>query len=293
MKTKAVLALITVLIPALCSAARQETAHYCPTDMRDAIREPSIGAMDALKSAAGDPDFGRSVINSLAAPVPAKAEDDETTGSAWVPDYAVDNNVPAEVQTQLRNDLAFIRSIKGTSASDLHKKVFGNVDGSDYIRFFETRVKGIGMDVCGSTVMVACVHVYSDDASKMWLTENYSKFSHPQIARMMIVFHEARHTESYNGNWLHSECPDPFRDENGNDIRSIWTGELLTGPPAACDMGTLGSYGISVIMLKNIQKFCSNCTDKVRMDAGIYADDQFKRLIEPVSVEEIKNDLYR
>jgi len=205
--------------------------------------------------------------------------------------FTFDSDVPVKIQTQTRKDLAFIQSVKGTSVSSLHKKIFGQVAGADYTRFFNTRITGIGMDDCGSPIAVACVIPYSD-SSKMWLTQNYIKFSHPQIARIMVVFHETRHTESNNGNWRHATCPNPFTDENGQAIHSIWTGSSLAGE-SGCDRTPLGSYGSSMIMLKNIQKFCSNCTDKVRMDAGIYADDQFKRIIDPGAKKAIREDLYK
>ena len=106
----------------------------------------------------------------------------------------------------------------------------------------------------------------------------------------MVVFHEARHTESQNGNWSHATCPTPFVDANGKEIKSIWTGSTLAGE-AACDSTALGSYGSSTIMLKNIQLNCTNCTDKVKMDAGLYADDQYKRLVGQAKTDAGK-DLY-
>jgi hypothetical protein len=108
---------------------------------------------------------------------------------------------------------------------------------------------------------------------------------------MMVVFHEARHTETQNGNWGHATCPTPFLNKEGKEMRSIWTGASLAGEPA-CDETPLGSYGSSTIMLKNIQKFCKNCTDKVRMDAGIYADDQFQRIIAEEAIKSMQKDLY-
>ena len=125
----------------------------------------------------------------------------------------------------------------------------------------------------------------------MWLTQNFITFSHPQVARMMVVYHESRHTESQNGNWPHDTCPTPFVDKNGNEIKSIWTGATLAGE-AACDSTPFGSYGSSMILLKNIQKFCSSCTEKVKMDAGIYADDQFKRVTDAQAIASIQADLY-
>lgn len=204
------------------------------------------------------------------------------------PGFTFDADVPADIQTQMRADLAFIKGIAGERASTLHRKIFGKVNGADYTKFFETRVSAIGMDDCGSGNAVACVIPFLDP-SKMWLTQNFIRFSHPQISRMMVVFHEARHTEMQNRNWFHSTCPIPFRDANGRDVKSIWTGATLAGEPA-CDKTPLGSYGSSTIMLKNISKFCVNCTDKVKMDAGLYADDQMGRIIDAGARRQMQDD---
>lgn len=207
--------------------------------------------------------------------------------------YTFDNDVPADIQRQMQADMEFIGGIQGSGASALHQQIFnpGNISGPAYVNFFETRVTDVGMNSCGDSNAVACVIPFIDP-SKIWLTRNYIKFSHPQIARLMVVFHESRHTESQNGNWPHANCPTPFTDPStGHDMTSIWTGASLAGEPA-CDITPFGSYGSSMIMLKNIQKFCSSCTDKVKMDAGIYADDQFKRIIAPDAIEQIRKDLY-
>lgn len=199
-----------------------------------------------------------------------------------------DSDVPAAIQKQMRADMAFIGTIRGGRGTPFHEKIFGDVDGPTYVKFFESRVTGIGMDDCGSAKAVACVIPFRDP-SKMWLTQNFIKFDHPQISRMMIVFHEARHTETRNGNWPHATCPDPFLDANGKDMVSIWTGATLAGEPA-CDVTPFGSYGSSTIMLKNIQKFCTNCTDKVKMDAGLYADDQMGRITDDGAKREMLAD---
>lgn len=202
--------------------------------------------------------------------------------------WTFDSDVPAAIQKQMLADLAFIYGLKGGAGTPLHQKIFGAMDGSAYKNFFESRVSGIGMDGCGNGNAVACVIPFRDP-SKMWLTQNFIKFSHPQVSRMMVVFHEARHTESRNGNWPHADCPDPFLDANGKDMKSIWTGALLANEPA-CDETPLGSYGSSTIMLKNIQKFCTNCSEKVKMDAGLYADDQMGRIIDDGARRQMQDD---
>lgn len=199
-----------------------------------------------------------------------------------------DDDVPKDVQKQLLGDLAFIRSVSGSGASPLHKQIFGAVDGAVYEAFFKSRVSAVGMSRCGDGNAVACVMPFWD-ASKMWLTQNYIKFSHPQISRLMVVFHEARHTESGRGNWSHASCPSPFTGPDGREVRSIWTGAALAGE-AACDRTPFGSYGSSAILLKNISNHCDSCTGKVRMDAGLYADDQLGRITDAASRRQMAED---
>lgn len=193
--------------------------------------------------------------------------------------YVIDPKVPAEVKQQIVNDLAFIDSIEGNKSTPIHTKIFGGVKGKLYTEFFESRVTDIGMSTCGGNAKaVACVIPWMG-SSKIWLTNNYVKFSHPLMAKMMVVFHEARHTEVKEGNWPHATCPTPFIDpKTGKEKTSIFTGATLAGEPA-CDKTALGSYGSSQLMLKNIEKYCTNCTEKVRQDAQLYGDDQLGRML--------------
>jgi hypothetical protein len=203
--------------------------------------------------------------------------------------YTFDKEVPGNIQQQMAQDLDFVTTIQGVDQSALHKEIFTSVSGPGYKSFFENRIEAIGFDGCGNGNAVACVYPYR--GKKMFITNNYIKFSHPAIARLMVVFHEARHTEYENDNWPHETCPTPFLDADGSEIHSIWTGAVLAGE-AACDITPFGSYGSSTIMMKNISKFCTNCNEKVKMDAGIYADDQFKRITDPGAKSQMLSDLY-
>ena len=199
-----------------------------------------------------------------------------------------DNDVPANIKSQALNDLAFMYTLKGRAQTPFHQEIFNSLSGSSYQNFFESRVLSIGMSDCGSQFAVACVIPYSDE-TKMWLTQNFIKFSHPQIARLMVMFHESRHTESNNSNWPHDTCPTPFLDASGKDMVSIWTGAKLEGQPA-CDSTQYGSYGSSTILLKNLALFCSNCNSKVKMDADLYATDQLGRIDDPGVKAAMVND---
>jgi hypothetical protein len=187
-----------------------------------------------------------------------------------------DSDVPPAIAKQMSEDLVFMYTLQGANQTPFHKEIYGSLSGAAYQKFFESHIKAVGLDDCGGGAAVACVIPFYDQ-NKMWLTQNFIKFSHPQIARLMVVFHEARHAEGNHGNWGHDTCPTPFLDENGKEKVSIWTGAKLAGEPA-CDSTQYGSYGSSTILLKNVAKNCDNCGDKVKMDADLYATDQLGRI---------------
>ena len=203
-----------------------------------------------------------------------------------------DSSVPFDTQSEMLRDLAFVRSIRGSGASGLHQEIFGEVDGPVYLDFFGSRVESIGLDAMKTGPGVMAYVSPLRGHSKVWLTRNYVGYSIPTIGKVEILFHESRHTEIRNRFWPHATCPKPFLDENGRDVRGMITGTPMAGEPA-CDRTPFGSYGSSMIMIKNIQKFCSNCTEKVKMDAGLYADDTLRRIIDPAAKKAIKDDLYR
>jgi len=216
-----------------------------------------------------------------------------TSISAWAsdarprPDLRFDRDVDASLKQQILNDLEFMGSLKGSKATPLHRKIFGKVDGQSYLRWFDDRVSTVGKNLCGSDTAVACV--LSAWPNKIWMSPNYTKFSQPQIARLSVIYHEARHTEADERFWPHATCPRPFLNDEGKDVRSIWTGALLQGEPA-CDVTAFGSYGSQTILLKNIALNCDNCTEKVRADADLFANDQLIRIIDPSSKAAMKKD---
>lgn len=207
--------------------------------------------------------------------------------SAPARELKFDSNVPASLKAQMLDDLKFMESIRSNRATTLHTKIFGKVAGADYLKFLTSRVYSVGVSDCGSPTAVACVKPWV--VNKIWMTKNYTQFSHPQIARLSIVYHEARHTEGQNGNWQHADCPTPFRNSLGQDIKSIWTGAPLQGQPA-CDVTPYGSYGSQTILLRNIAMNCTNCSEKVLADADLYAMDQFQRIIDKKAIADMKAD---
>ena len=137
---------------------------------------------------------------------------------------------------------------------------------------------------------VACVPMFNNRHTNMKLTENYVKLNVSPIVRLMVLFHEARHAEFDNDFWPHTQCPAPFTDAAGNPRRSLWTQEPLAGEDA-CDATEFGAYAVTAVMFKNIQRFCTTCTDADRARAGRYADDQSERVTTPDARRRLLADL--
>ena len=192
-----------------------------------------------------------------------------------------DSDVSNQLRTQVLDDFAFMQDLHGAKESPLHQEIFGRLDGAGYGQWFNRRVFYFGVDSCGGASAVACVK--SQYKNKIFVTNNYVRISHPQVARLMTLYHEARHTEVENNSWPHAKCPRNF------PYRSIWTNRKINGN-SACDSTAYGSYASASVLLNNIAKFCENCSDKVKADAKIYADDQVKRVINTSAIAAMKTD---
>jgi len=210
---------------------------------------------------------------------------------AW--GYEFGKEVPEAIRNQVTTDLSLLETFEGDDSSPFHKEVYGDLNGKNYLDWFNKRVTRIGLHTCGAggnSKPVACV-IPSQGASKIWLTKYYIEANDPMMSKMATLFHEARHAENENGNWPHARCPVPFKNAKGEDILSYLTGAKLEGRPA-CDSTPYGSYGTELILLKNINRNCKNCTEKVRMDAGIYADYSLERFPDKDANAALVQDLY-
>ena len=196
-------------------------------------------------------------------------------------DLQFDSNITEQLRTQVLDDFQLMQGVTSTKESPIHQEIFGKIDGTNYLNWFQSRVKFFGYNNCGGGGAVACVK--PQYLNKIWVTANYTGIDHPQIARLMTLYHEARHTEMNNDNWPHAKCPSDF------PYRSIWTGKKLAGG-YACDSTVYGSYASASVLLNNISKYCDSCSEKVKEDAKIYSDDQVKRVIDPASIAKLKQD---
>jgi len=194
-----------------------------------------------------------------------------------------DATVSEGLRNQVKGDLALMDGIRMSRSSRLHDEIFGIPNRGMHLDWFTSRVSFFGFSDCGgSGGAVACVQVRN--TRKIWVTRNYVEIEHPQIARIMTLFHEARHTEAENRNWPHSRCPLFFKE------KSIWTGKSLNWH-YACDRTEYGSYSSASVLLNNVSRFCVNCTDKLKLDATIYSKDQAKRITKRSAWVKLMRDL--
>lgn len=181
-----------------------------------------------------------------------------------------DGDVSPALRKQIEADLAWMSQVEGSEATPIHQQTFGPIHGGGYAQWFHGRVFYFGVDSCGGASAVACVKAKYNN--KMFVTGNFINAKVPQAARLMTLFHEARHTEKENGMWSHARCPSNF------PYRSIWTNARLRNK-TACDNTAYGSYASAAVLFNNISRFCTNCTDKIKADARLYSDEQGKRVI--------------
>lgn len=199
-----------------------------------------------------------------------------------------ERGVPADVMAQVKADLGMVETITAKQKSPLHASEFGSVDGKGYMAWFNERVENFGYDADDHSGAIA----YNDsmwNPNHMMVTDYFVKGNLPQAARVMVLFHEARHSEGSKGYWMHSTCPSPYIGDDGKEVKSIFSGLPVSGK-AACDRGVAGAYGVSTTMLSNIGRFCENCSEKLKMDADLYAKDQVSRLPARADREKMRQD---
>ena len=200
-------------------------------------------------------------------------------------------DISPEMKQQILQDLDFVKAIDGNGSSAFYKQIFAqkNLNGTDLMAFFDQRISSFGRNSCGGGPAVAACVIPWMNSSTMWITPNYEKNNMPQIYRVSIIFHESRHTEDNHGNWGHATCPTPYLDDNGKDIVGIISGTKMQGL-AACDTTPVGAYGMQAVLLKNIEKNCTTCNDKLKMDAKLYGDDGIYRISNLPARQQLRND---
>lgn len=183
-------------------------------------------------------------------------------------------SVAPEMRQVIRKDMLVMQSIQASRQSPLHSQVFQSAGGKSYVRWFSRRIRQFSFDPSDSSGALA----WYQGGGEMIATKNLMAESAPQISRIMTLIHEARHAELAQDGWPHVACPKEFLRSDGSPVTSRTSGVKLAGE-LACGRNPLGAYGVSEVMMRNLVRFCENCSEKFKMDAELFAADQDERLL--------------
>lgn len=198
------------------------------------------------------------------------------------------SDVPASLKALAEQDINLLYQLKADKQNALHADFFGGPDGEAYHRYLRSQIRFIGFSKCGESGAAACGDPIFTDTT-IWLTKNYETYSFPQIVRSQIYLHERKHLQFSHEHfgWNHIQCSDPYLDEAGQDIKSLISGKRMAGF-YACDADETAAFGVGVSMLYNVAHNCTNCSEKVKQDALLYANEYSQYIIDPKGRERLR-----
>jgi hypothetical protein len=204
------------------------------------------------------------------------------------PGPELDPSLSYNTQLLLLNDLDVIYKIpEQPGAGPLHEDIFGSINGQNYEEFFNSHVNAIAKATCNDNPRaIACAYGFAGFFKMMWLTSRYSAGLFPQAERISMLFHEARHTEFFSGNWRHVACPATRWDAKGRMY-----GSTQLENRRGCDDTAQGSYGLQVILMANLAARCNTCSAKFKLDAQMAAQEYRQRIIDLEAREELDLEL--
>lgn len=190
---------------------------------------------------------------------------------------AISADMPAEMRLSLEEALNFLEGIRSGQAkeSQLHRELFGGIDGAAYDAFIDANVREIIPGECDPEPPMGCkvlARTYGWD--QIQITPSFPRVD--VVRRAVVLLHEARHF-SLPDHGGHVVCPKPFLDAQGRDIVSVLTGESVAGLKS-CDVGANGSYGLEYVFLTNLARGCSNCTEEITSKARFWAEQAYYRI---------------
>lgn len=161
-----------------------------------------------------------------------------------------------------QKDLDLISYLKFTATAPLFQRFFQPSNAIGLQNFIEKRVHKISWEPNAPEGVTAA----ANGNGILFLTREYAD-NYPQIARISVIIHEAKHLEPET--WDHQWCRQPYLFQLDQLLYRI--PELNQVSVKACDRTELGAYGIQYTFLRAIAESCSNCTDKIKMDARLYS----------------------
>ena len=167
--------------------------------------------------------------------------------SSYLP--CMGEDVPEKMKEEITNVFVWMRGIRGSGSTTLHRKIFGgDVAGPVYINWFRQRLKQIRIDPSECRDIIAVLRNRKPAACAMpdlpgqrhvaWFVPDITRFEGSLLLSTLV--HEAQHL-SPEGRHPHIACR-----SNGNKD---------------CDSDELGAYTASAVFISNVMHYCINCND--------------------------------
>lgn len=182
-----------------------------------------------------------------------------------------------KLHKELTESLTFLENAKLERTTPLYREFFktGPLD------FLFENIKEFEWDnLLGAPTAPIAAASGPDQIPSINIGFNFLKPQFSIIEKASILIHEARHNQS--DRFDHIDCPAnfPYFSSSG----------LPLAGKAACEKIYDGSYGVQIVFLRNISKYCTNCSDKIRKVAQEKANDYLRRIINKAAQEKLLKD---
>ncbi len=186
-------------------------------------------------------------------------------------DIPFDEYTPDDKKSKAIEALNFLKRIRGSKSSKLHQKFFnGNVNSDTYCKYLEDNISYLGYWESDTNYPVFMENFGGNvDYGSVAIESNY-------VAVAIALLHEAYHTKGAS----HVPCKKRVKYRNGKSLKGI----------SGCDNSLDSAYSYQIVAGENISRYCDTCTAKEKEYALEFAQDFYKRILNPVSRAKLKLD---
>ena len=186
-------------------------------------------------------------------------------------------NFSREEQIYLKEDFAFMRGLRFSQNSPLHRKVFG----SSYLSYLKQDLKqivpeGILYQSCHDALICAGGDGVIRVSKRFWRVDL------PQVVRASFFIHEMSHLRGSRHVGCDSEAFSP--------LHAPFSRIAVQGSQE-CDVDAKGAVGTQIIFLGNISHFCANCDDATKKSAEDFRKFLMKLILTENARLILTNDL--
>ena len=187
----------------------------------------------------------------------------------------IHESIPSELQGNIRKGLELVTSMKWSKQSNSHLEFFGPSNGGEiYLKFLEP-VAGVFFDSDESNGFFA----YAEPGyNVVYFTSLINDPDVPPLELVYALMHEVHHFGELLISHRHVACPSV--DVMGEPLVHPTLGHSYEGK-FACDDYPDGAFGLGVIMMGQIVKYCENCSQETVERARLLGQKLLRRIISP------------